>query len=137
MNYMKMSAGFALVGFLFLALQLIWAPGDYVPMALVFVPLMAGVLSLVASVALGVARGSALYRLAVLVGLLGVVAIVAAMILPLDRGVAGPRPSPTNSEIVLVLGIALSVLSATTGAIAITRSGGTRASGHRPGSSAI
>jgi hypothetical protein len=134
---MKLSAGFALVGLLFLALQLIWAPGEDVPMALVFVPLMLGVLSLVVSVALGVTRGSTLYRVAVVVGLLGVVAIVAAVILPLDRGVAGPRSIPTNGEIVLVLGIVLSVLSAITGAIAIARRGGTGAPGHRPGSSAI
>jgi hypothetical protein len=116
-------------------MQLIWTPGDGVPMPLVFAPLVVGLLSLLASVVLGVARGTGLYRAAVCLGLLGLLTIVASLILPLDRGIAGPRPSPTNAQIVLVAGVALFVLSAVAGAVAIARDGA-RASGHRPGSAA-
>lgn len=130
---MKLSVGLALVGILFVALQVVWSPGDGVPMPWVFVPLVVGLMSLLASIGLGVVRGTGLYRAAIGLGLLGILAIGAALILPLDRGVAGPRPSPTNAEIVLVAGVTLAVLSAIAGALAIARSGSTRASDPRPG----
>lgn len=133
---MKLSAGLALAGIFCLGLQVVWAPGDAVPMPFVFVPLVVGMILLFASIVLDMARGTGLYRTAVVVGLVALLTIGVALAFPLDRGVAGPRSSPTNAEIVLLAGIALAVVSVVAGTIAIARSAGARDSG-RPRSESV
>lgn len=131
MRSMRVSAGLAVIGVVLLSLQLIWAPGDDVPMLWLFAPLSLGLTSLLTSVVLGVARGTWLYRTAIFLGLLSLVVIFASLMLPLDRGVAGPRPSPTNAEIALAAGVIVAVLSSITGAYAIARRSRVGTSGHR------
>ncbi len=123
MTAMRMSAGLAVIGVLLLCLQLIWAPGDGVPMVWVFAPVIVGLTAISASVVLGVARGTRLFRAAILLGLLGMFAVVASLALPLDRGAAGPRPSPTNGDLVLIVGVVLILMSSIIGAIAIAPTG--------------
>jgi hypothetical protein len=125
-KHMKISAALAVSGLLLLLVQqTLWPPGDNVPMPWLFAPLVLGLILLVASIAIGVARGTWLYRAALVLGLLGLVAIGASVALPLDRGVAGPRPTPTNAQIVLIAGVVLAVLSSIAGGVAIVRSSGT------------
>jgi hypothetical protein len=123
-NSMRISAGLAVVGVLLVLIQGVWAPGADVPRPVFFAPAILGLGCLLGSVVLGLVRGTWLYRLAVLLGLLGLALIVASFILPLDRGVAGPRPSPTNAEIARIAGLLLSLLSSIAGTIAIVRGRG-------------
>jgi len=118
---MQMSAGLWVAGFLLILVQYLWRPGEDVHGLLLFVPLILSVVSFIVSVVLGLYRGTNLYRAAIMLGLLGLTAITVAITLPLDRGVAGPRTSPTNGEIVLTAGVALSMLAGVVGAVAIAR----------------
>jgi hypothetical protein len=120
---MTISAGLAIVGVLLVMVQLVWTPGDGVPMLLVFAPVAFGLTALAAAIVLGLVRGSWLYRTAISIGVLGLIVIAAGLLLPLDRGAAGPRESPTNADIAVAAGLLLSVLSSIAGAVAITRRG--------------
>lgn len=94
---------------------------QWLSMPSTFVPLLLGIGALLAAVVLGLAKGSRLYRAAVLIALVAFVAIGLAIMVPWDRGAAGPRPNPTRGEIVLALGVSLAALSAVLGAVALWR----------------
>ncbi len=102
-------------------------------MAWIFAPVIVGLTAISASIVVGVARGTRLYRAAILLGLLGMFAVVASLALPLNRGAAGPRPSPTHGGLVLIVGVVLILRSSIIGAVAIAPTGaGTSGQGTIP-----
>ena len=94
---------------------------QWLTMPSTFLPFLLGIVGLVAAAVTGLAKGSRLYRVAVLLALAAVLVCAVAIMVPLDRGVAGPRPSPTRAEIVLALGLGLAALSTILGAVALLR----------------
>lgn len=94
---------------------------QWLTMPSTFLPLLLGILGLIVAAVLGLAKGSRLYRVAVILALAAVLLCAAAIMVPLDRGAAGPRPSPTRGQIVLAMGIGLAALSTVLGAAALWR----------------
>jgi hypothetical protein len=123
-RYMWISAGFVVVGALLALVQYVWNPGDEAPMPWAFGPIVLSLGAFVVAVILGLARGTSLYRLATILALTSIMAIVVALVIPLDRGAAGPRPYPTNGDIVLAAGVLLALLSLTCGAMALAKGRG-------------
>lgn len=111
---MLVSALLALAGVAAILVQWLSMPST-------FVPLLLGIVGLLAAAVTGLARGSRPYRAAVLISLGAFVVIAASIMVPWDRGAAGPRPSPTRGEIVLAVSVGLAVLSAVLGAVALWR----------------
>jgi hypothetical protein len=94
---------------------------QWLTMPSTLLPLLLGIVGLVAAAVIGLAMGSRLYRVAVVLALAAVLFCAAAIMVPLDRGAAGPRPSPTRGQIVLALGLGLAALSTILGAVALWR----------------
>jgi hypothetical protein len=118
---MQVSASLWVAGFLLLLVQYLWRPGDDVHGLLLFVPLIFSLVSFVVSTVLGLARGTRLYRAAIALGLIGLVAIAAAVAFPFIGPGPGQQSGPSMGVIVLTTGVALSIGAGVVGAIAIAR----------------
>ena len=113
---MRTSAALAILGIVSVLAQHFWAPVN-VPQPWGFGPLIVGLLALAGSFAIGLPRGTRLYRIAVVVAVASLLTVLAALT-PFG-GSPGPRPSPTRGEILLAMSVLLAALAVALGAVAI------------------
>jgi hypothetical protein len=116
--------------------QLIWplrtTQGSWVSM----LPLIAALPTLTVGLVLGVARGTRAYRRAVLVGVVGLVAIAYGFSAVSFGQPGAPRPQPSMNEIMLFVGLALEFAAIVLGARAAS-SGATASDRERRGSGGL
>jgi len=86
-----------------------------------FTPILIALVAiLVASIA-GLIRGTALYRLGSLLGVLAILVILFGFVAPLHARADIPVPHPTENEQVVLFGLGVLALAMVTGAVALRR----------------
>ena len=117
---MRMSGVMVVLGAALVLVQIVWPFRLEPPLPLGMAPILLGLLALAGGIVLGLARGTAGYRTAITVGLVGVAVIVWGLT-PRHRQPTLSPPIPDPALVTFLIGVGICALAIVLGFVAMWR----------------